>query len=82
MNKTQLSVKVVEGGRGIFSPERKSWFVAGTEYELDAKDFDILRAMYIKYPDNDTAIVSTKAEIEAEVPTFAKATELVAEDNR
>ena len=80
MNKTQAQTVEVDVGRCIFNPERKSLIIGGKEYELDSKDYGIQRNMVIKYADADTDIVSTKAELEEEIPTFTQATAMMEEE--
>lgn len=80
MKKTRTATKDVDVGRCIFNPERKSWIVGGHEYELTSKDHETLRQLTIKYADNDTDVISTKAELLEEIPTFLQATALTKDD--
>ena len=80
MNKTQATTVEVDVGRCIFNPQRKSLLIGGTEYELDSKDYETLRQLAVKYADADTDVVSTKAELLEEIPTFAQATAMMEDE--
>ncbi len=80
MNKAQATTVEVDVGRGIFNPERKSWIVGGHEYTLDSKDHETLRQLAVKYPENDPDVVSTRAELLEEIPTFTQATAMMEDD--